>query len=349
MINLSFDFLRNSGNDTNDEINQFFSDEYSLSSNINQNKSFFKQNDCYLSEGYNKLFHQKDTTKEKKENKLEIIIKSQFPTNKTSEDIENIEENIVLNEKNIYEQKRFNQDQTETKFNDKNQLNNIESEDDVKNVKTKAKYGRKKLDDIIIRKHNKKSEDNIINKLKGKFFNHFIIDFIKKNSISKKCYIKKIPNKFISDLNKNRNERIYKMKLKDILCEQVISTKYKLSNKDANKKIIDKIYKEQKEKNVIKILELTFEELFIIFRRRLNDEEDMKRLEEIKNKIEGIDLEEKNNEYKDIKYFIELFKNKNCLNADEVNEYIEKVKNVCLSYIEWFNAKVGRTSKKIKI
>ena len=52
MINLSFDFLRNSGNDTNDEINQFFSDEYSLSSNINQNKSFFKQNDCCLYEDY---------------------------------------------------------------------------------------------------------------------------------------------------------------------------------------------------------------------------------------------------------------------------------------------------------
>ena len=52
MINLSFDFLRNSGNDTNDEINQFFSDEYSLSSNVDRNKSFFKQNDCYLSEGY---------------------------------------------------------------------------------------------------------------------------------------------------------------------------------------------------------------------------------------------------------------------------------------------------------
>jgi hypothetical protein len=253
----------------------------------------------------------------------------------------------VLNEKNIYEQKRFNQNQTETKLNDKNQLNNIESEDDVKNVKTKGKYGRKKLDDIIIRKHNKKSEDNIINKLKGKFFNHFIIDFIKKNSISKKCYIKKIPNKFISDLNKNRNERIYKMKLKDILCEQVISTKYKLSNKDANKKIIDKIYKEQKEINVIKILELTFEELFIIFRRKLNDKEDMKKLEEMKDKIEGLDLNEINNKYEDIEWLINGIKKKydNNLNEDEI-EYIEQLKSLCLGYEDWFNNKIARIFKK---
>jgi hypothetical protein len=275
--------------------------------------------------------------KKKKENKLEIIIKSQFPTNKTSEDIENIKENIFLNEKNIYGQKRFNQNQTETKFNEKNQLNNIESEDDVENVKTKGKYGRKKLDDIINRKHNKKSEDNIINKLKGKFFNHFIIDFIKKNSISKKCYIKKIRNKFISDLNKNRNERIYKMKLKDILCEQVISTKYKLSNKDANKKIINKIYKEQKEINVIKILELTFEELFIIYRRKLKAPEDKEELEKIKDKIEGLDLlEEYENKYKDIGYLIKK------LEKDHEKEYIDEVKTSCLGYINWFNKKFER-------
>ena len=46
-------------------------------------------------------FIRKIPLKKKKENKLEIIIKSQFPTNKTSEDIENIEENIFLNVKNI--------------------------------------------------------------------------------------------------------------------------------------------------------------------------------------------------------------------------------------------------------
>ena len=41
----------------------------------------------------------------------------------------------------------------------------------------------------------------------------------------------------------------------------------------------------KKEVYIIKILNLSFEELLIIFRRKLKDENDMKKLEEIKDKI----------------------------------------------------------------
>ena len=85
------------------------------------------------------------------------------------------------------------------------------------------------------------------------------------------------------------------MKISEILMNQEISTKYSTLDRYENRKIIEKIYKENKEINVIKILELTFEELFIIFRRKLNDPEDMKRLEEMKDKIDGLDLLETNN------------------------------------------------------
>ena len=60
----------------------------------------------------------------------------------------------------------------------------------------------------------------------------------------------------------------------DILRQEKISFKY--SNFDQYEN--NKIYKENKERIVIKILELTFEELFIIFRRKSNDFEDEKKL-----------------------------------------------------------------------
>ena len=128
------------------------------------------------------------------------------------------------------------------------------------------------------------------------------------------------------------------MKIKDILCEQPISTKYSTFDSFENKKIIENIYKENKEINVIKILELTFDELFIIYRRPLNSREDMEKLEEIKAKIEGLDLLEENNKYKNIGYLIKKLKK----NHEE--EYIEEVKTSCLGYINWFNKKFERKS-----
>jgi hypothetical protein len=121
-------------------------------------------------------------------------------------------------------------------------------------------------------------------------------------------------------------ERLWKMKISDIIYEKEISLKYIRLDKNHNKNIIDKIYKEKEEISAIKILELTFEELFIIFRRKLNDTEDMKKLEEIKDKIEGIDLLEMNNEYEDIKYLLDKF------SKNESQEYIEEFKRFCLEY-----------------
>ena len=125
----------------------------------------------------------------------------------------------------------------------------------------------------------------------------------------------------------------------EILKEKPISTKYSKSRRYENKKIIDEIYKENKEKNVIKILELTYDELFIIYRIKLKKPEDLKKLEEIKDKIEGLNLQEENNEYQDFEYFIEDLKKK----YDP--EYIEKVKTIGLDYKNYFINKNERKSK----
>ena len=126
------------------------------------------------------------------------------------------------------------------------------------------------------------------------------------------------------------------MKISEILREQPISTKYSTYPRFENKKIIDKIYDENIEKNVIKILELTFEELFIIYRIKLDDSLDKKKLEEIKDKIEGLDLLDEKNRCKGIEELIEELKKKH------EEEYIEKVKTVCLGYKNFFNDKKER-------
>ena len=214
-------------------------------------------------------------------------------------------------------------------------------------VKEKNRFGRKKKNDTKKGKHNKNSNDNIINKIKGGFF-YFIRDFIKKHSINNKIELKKIPSEFIANVTKKTNEKLWKMKISEILMNQEISTKYSTLDRYENRKIIEKIYSENKEINVIKILELTFEELFIIFRRKLKDKEDMKKLEEMKDKIEGLDLNEINNKYEDFEWLINGIKKKydNNLNEDEIR-YIKQVENLCLGYEDWFDNKPTRKNQKV--
>ena len=124
------------------------------------------------------------------------------------------------------------------------------------------------------------------------------------------------------------------MKISDIIYEEK-NSRYHFGGFKAydNRKVIDNIYKEKKEIKVIKILELTLEELFIIFRRKLNDPEDVKRLEEMKDKIDGLDLLETNDKYQDFQYYLE-----HC-NLYKSQYYIENLKTVCLDFESFFKVK----------
>ena len=226
-----------------------------------------------------------------------------------------------------------------------------------KKIKNKKyNFGRRKKTDNNKRKHNKSCEDNIIIKIKGYFFN-FVRDITKKNFNNKAIYFRKIPYKFISNLSKKDNERLIDMKIKDILSEIPITTKNKKSHKFENRFIIEKLYFEGEEKKVIQILDLTFRELFIIFRRNLNFDEDKEDLEKIAKRIEDLDLLENNN-YKDINNLINRIRKKSEkidedteteMTEDDYEEYIQEMKNLCCNYQKWFNKKIGRNSKKIKI
>ena len=225
-------------------------------------------------------------------------------------------------------------------------IKNSDNKEKKINIKNNEQSSNKKSKSNKNKKHDKYCGDNIINKIRGRFFNSYIIDLVQKNSINNDIKLKKLPNKkFIADLNKEKNEKLYKMKMSDILCQQKISSKYSKFDEYENKKIIEQIYKEKREIKVIKILELTFEELFIIFRRKLNDPNDIIKLEEIKAKIEGLDLLEENNKYKDIEYLIKNTKKRYIV----TDNYIKEVKKLCLGYVDWFGEKIGRKNRVVHI
>ena len=214
-----------------------------------------------------------------------------------------------------------------------NQNLEIKNDENINIIKIeKIRRGRKIFHDKTQKIHSKYYKDNIMSKLKCVFF-RFVFELIHKQLINKDIRLLKISHRAMKDLTYKNNERLLKMKISDILYEQEISPKYRFFTKDYNRKIIDRIYEEKKERNVIKIFELTFEELFIIFRRKLNDSEDLKKLEEIKDKIKGLDLLE-NDKYQDVEYYI-----KNYVGRCREKEYIEKFKDVCLNYEKYFSSK----------
>ena len=309
------DFSLNASFDKFDEI--FYPEEKTTAFKTG-NSSEQEFNSQFLNK-FSDNFENSYNEKEENEDYNKIL----FLNKKTKRDEEIKQENKIIT-------KDDNNDiiKTENKLSKKEELNKIS------NIKTKQ--GRKNKDSDEERKHDKNYEDNIIYKLKTNFSNSYIIDIVEENSINKDIYLKKLQTKeFTHDLSKQNNEKLFTMKIKDILSKHPISTKFSTFDRFENKKIIEKIYRENKEINVIKILELTFEELLIIYRRSLKDPEDMKKLEEFKSKIEGLDLENEN-KYKDFGYLIKQ------LEKNHEKKYIEKVKKTCIGYENFFFDKKER-------
>ena len=84
-----------------------------------------------------------------------------------------------------------------------------------------------------------------------------------------------------------------------------INDKFKLLQKDYNQKVINKIY-EEKIQELIDILEMTFLEVFSIF-RNINETEKLKGLEKIDTVLKELELNEEDTEY--IKKFNDVVQN----------------------------------------
>ena len=195
--------------------------------------------------------------------------------------------------------------------------------------------GRSSKNQHKIRKHNKFSDDNIIIKIKTYFLNNFLPDVVNKNVANKSYFLKKVPNHFIRKIEGQTNLKLLDSIYADVLKREIISSKYSKSAPDENKNIVNRILKENNQPKVIKILNLKVGELFEIFRRKLyNNDENI--TNDLREKIQDLDLLDNDNKYKDFEYFINKLEEKKKKPIEKFNNYKQKLERFCFKYEKWF-------------
>ena len=233
-----------------------------------------------------------------------------------------------------------------TKRNDiksNNITNNVEN-----NVENKKRRGRKKKEELDKRNHNKQSEDNIMRKIKSYFLN-YCHNLLNKSIMYKDLQFLKLNSEINENLKRDYNLNLLNITLKELYEKSSISTKYKKQIKncfDKNKQIIKKIYEENEEVETIKILNLTYRELFNVFIRNIK-----KISLELETKIKDISILHED-EFKNINNFFEEIKTQEKYkneSEENINYYLENIKNLCLYYEEWFLSKRGRNRNKNKL
>ena len=153
----------------------------------------------------------------------------------------------------------------------------IKKPEKIFNIKKEAKLGRLKKNSSKKGKHDKFQRDNLIRRFKAHFFQN-IYNYI---NISFKCNKensdKKIINMFqkisscdTKSISKSDNMKWFHSKIKTIL-SQKISSKIVSYDSNYNDILIQRVYKKNVEKNVIKILDKTIREMWLIY---INDDKD---------------------------------------------------------------------------
>ena len=205
-----------------------------------------------------------------------------------------------------------------TKVNSKILSKKRQRSDDENQIK---KQGRKKKYDDEKGEHDKFSEDNMIRKIKSNFIKH-IHAKINNNISDKDSQLLRLDPHFNEILKKDFNLQLMSTTFKNLYENIGISSKYRKKDANTNKYLIDKLYTEERytQDNVIFYLNKTYKELY--------DDYINNHLDELLNKIKN-ELEKEGKESK-----------------ESIAEYLEKFKNLCLTYEDWFKNKKGRNKKK---
>ena len=195
--------------------------------------------------------------------------------------------------------------------------------DDIKNKPKNLlgkKKGRKKKGIVTPKDgevvHSKDKEDNKMKKIKAGL-NGFKVDLLN-NSLEDKSYkFHKIDKSVSENLKRAYNLELNQRILSEIFKEEKVNGRYA---KYSNAYLVNKILKEQKEFKTIKLLNLKYIEMVNLIQENYLDEF----LASIKEK-------EKN-----------LINNYN----QNIDEYMESIKEIFLRYEDWFMNKKGRIRKK---
>lgn len=238
--------------------------------------------------------------------------------------IENCQNNIIVKEVSLIEIEKS------PKYNEINK----------KNTK---KFGRKSVvekENGKIGSHTKDNEDNKIHKIKS-FFWKSLYKYLTKSFINDEELLK-IEIGINKSLKRDFNLKLLKTSLKEIYNQFNISEKYKLKKVETNERLIKRIYSENQETEVIKILNLTYGEAFEIFRRNLKKSFGLS--DKLKKKIENTNILNQNY-FEDAEVFINKIREcakKKGESEEKIEEYLDDIKRLILGYENWFYQKIGR-------
>ena len=183
-------------------------------------------------------------------------------------------------------------------------------------INVNKKIGRKPKSSVIIGYHNKFSHDNILRKIKVKFFKKFVKYFnnlILKKYIDKVNFLKPLISNISQNNKKSFNRELLSQKVKDIFSNYKINGKFKSVDENYNKIAIKKIY-DEKITELIEILEMSILEVFKIFR-------DSNESPKESQKLSGIEKLDKVIEELEVK---------------ESEEYINKFKQVAMNFEKYY-------------
>lgn len=201
-------------------------------------------------------------------------------------------------------------------------------------TKINKKLGRIKKDTNyrIVGKHDKFAEDNIIQKIKVNFHEHiynyinieyekFLESINEPNDGNIIKLIRRISPKVFKKISKEDNLKWFSSKLKDVFSTE-ISSKYNKYDRNYNKRQIESLYRENKAKNVINILEKNVRDMYHIYCNNIP-------LEGFKTLNDGLDeLREK--------------MERNGVEKQNIQNYMEKYKEICCDLENIFLKKTAR-------
>ena len=142
-------------------------------------------------------------------------------------------------------------------------------------IKKIMKLGRIKKNSDKKGKHDKYKRDNIIRRFKVHLMNSIYeyinsLFLINKNCENKRKIIKKLSSLDTKSICKKDNINWLNSSIRNVFSKNITSKLLKF-NKDYNKKLIDLIYQQNKEIDVIKILNKTIREMWLVY---INDDVD---------------------------------------------------------------------------
>ena len=219
---------------------------------------------------------------------------------------------------------RDKDEEQENEFNEKNKKKeNLTNTIKImkNNNNQKKKQGRIKKNEIHKEepKHNKKSDDNIIRKIKSFLFK-ILLKKLNDSLKDTNDIFYPLEREIKENTNKEFNEQLLKKSISDIFENTKLNKTYE-NKQDVHKKLIQKIKEDKNNyQETYSILSMTFQE----FLTKIRNEEKEEFLEEIKNK------EEKNKSNND----------------DDINSYMEKVEFRLDNFEVWFDEKKKRQRKQ---